>query len=424
MGVIVILFIVEVFLTLLKRIYCENMLTRRTGKGRIDLIAWCVYFIVVNGLTYFVTDSAWQNMLITFLSFFLLIKILYIDPLRTLIVTNVFMYLSGIVSELLTLFMINLLSLPYDDDLYLICVVISRLNWFCIVKLVFLLVKMRRRVELNIQDWLDVFMVPFGSICILLVLVRKEPFAGQFSYFMAIFMVLVINIFTYYLYDKSKENMEKRMREKILENQCEYYVRQNKESQEWWEELRRFRHDMKQRYLTEKALLMAGNYEELERYCDENLDFVTRKNVVSDTGNLYVDSIINYKAEMAGKLGIQFIADVSVPRDAELNAEDLGICLGNLLDNAVEAVAALAQDRVVRIKISADRKNLFLNIRNKYAAVHKEAGKYLTGKENSRNHGLGLMIVRQIVDKYNGELEIKDSDGEFDVTALLFDFIY
>lgn len=50
---------------------------------------------------------------------------------------------------------------------------------------------------------------------------------------------------------------------------------------------------------------------------------------------------------MAEKAGIKVIANTEVPQDAEMNAEDISICLGNLLDNAIEAVKELTEDRVI-----------------------------------------------------------------------------
>ena len=298
-------------------------------------------------------------------------------------------------TEVLLLFLVRYLECPLNESTETVYAIISRIICFCMVKIVLLVVKKKRNVELDFQDWLEVFVVPVGSIWILLTLVKAEPFSEQASCFVASAIVLLINIVTYYLYERSKEAEEKRIREKVLEKQCEYYIRQNKESQKWWEELRNFRHDIKQRYLLEKMLVDSGKYSELERYCNENLKLITRGNLVSNTGNIYIDSIINYKAEYAAQIGIEFEVKENIPRDGEMNAEDICICLGNLLDNAIEELAG-----------------------------HKEKGKYLTHKADSGNHGLGLIIVGQIAEKYKGQVEIHDENDRFDVAVLLYDFIH
>ena len=107
-----------------------------------------------------------------------------------------------------------------------------------------------------------------------------------------------------------------------------------------------------------------------------------------------------------------------------MNAEDISICLGNLLDNAIEAVKELTEDRVIRLWITTDGNNIAISIKNRYKnALHKSGGRYLTSKEDDRMHGIGPSIVRQIVDQYAGEMEIREEDNVFDVMILMYDFL-
>lgn len=424
MGLTVLLLAAEFFATVTQRIFCENTLTKKTNMSLVDIVVWGGYYVFINTLTYFIIDNIWFNMAFSLAAFFLVVRIIYSDSLQSVLLITFFIYLTGMGTEILLLFFVQYLGWPLNEKTEMAYAVISRLICFCIVKIVSLLVKKRRNVELNFRDWLEVFIVPVGSIWVLLTLMKAGPFSEQASSFVAAFIILLINIVTYYLYDRSKEAEEKRVREKILEKQCEYYIRQNKESQRWWEELRHFRHDIKQHYILEKMLIDAGNYSELERYCNENLKLVTRGRLAVNTGNLYIDSIINYKAESAAKLGIEFVVKASAPKDGELNAEDLSICLGNLLDNAIEAMAGFQGEKVIRVRLRADKGNLFINVTNPYRAVKKERGKYLSHKADSGDHGLGLVIIRQIADKYKGQMKIQDENNKFDAAVLLFDFIH
>lgn len=424
MGLIVLLLAAEFFSTVIQRIFCENTLTKKVHSSFVEITVWGGYYVCINITTYFLIHNVWFNMAVSLAAFFVVVRIIYSDSLKSVLVVTFFIYLTGMGTEILLLFLVRLLEWPLNEDTEMVYAIIARLICFCIIKIFSLLIKKKRNVELNFQDWMEVFIVPVGSIWILLTLMNAGPFSGQASYFVSAFIILLINIVTYYLYDKSKETEEKRIREKILEKQCEYYVRQNKESQKWWEELRNFRHDIKQHYLLEKVLIDAGNYSELERYCNDSLELVTKGRLVSNTGNLYVDSIINYKAELAARSEIEFVVKASVPRNGELNAEDLCVCLGNLLDNAMEAVAGFQGEKVVKVKLRADKGNLFINVSNPYQTVRKEKGRYLSHKTDGGDHGLGLMIIKQIAEKYKGQMQIQDENGEFDVEVLLFGFIH
>lgn len=427
MGMILMLFIVEVFSTMLQRIFCDSTLVKRKTNKYVELLVWGGYFAIFNIATYTFTNyvgAVWMNLLIFVLAFFVAVRILYTNSVRTLVAVTIFMYVSGMCAELLIYYGKEWLLESYEGDFTLLCTILSKLVWFLIIKLTSLVIKLNKKIELNIQDWLEVFIVPVGSIWVLLSIFITGTFENHFWGFIAVFMILMINIFTYYLYDKAKENMEKRIREELLEKQCAYYIRQNKESKEWWEELRKFQHNMKQHYIIENAYLEKKDYDALKRYCSENLVFLNKKGWVSNSGNIYIDSVVNYEAAVAEREGIELIANIEVPQDAEINAEDIGVCLGNLLDNAIEATKELLEDKIIRMWVKVDANNLLINIQNCYKnRICKKGDQYLSSKKNDGKHGLGLLIVRQIVEKYDGEIQIKDEHNIFDITILMYDFL-
>lgn len=421
------LLIVEIFSMILQRIFCDNTLDKKDIRWYYEVLVWGGYFVLFNIISYVVAiyfHIAWLNMFVFFVIFFGTVRLRYKNPNRTLLIVTAFMYLSGMCAELLTFYGKELLPWKYIDKNDIFYIVISKNIWFLLIKVTCQIVKISKKMELSLQDWLEVFIVPLGSILILLALFIAGTLENTVWGFLSVTMIMLINIFTYYLYDKVKENGEKRIREEILTQQCAYYVRQDRENKEWWEQFIHFRHDMKQRYIMERTLLESREYAALERYYDESLEFLNKKNSISDTGNLYIDSIINYKADIAQRENIDFVANINVPKDAELNAEDFCICIGNLLDNAIEAVMDVQDEKKIYVQLNADKNNLLINVRNKYQTARKKVkGIYLTNKPEERGHGLGILIIRQIVKKYNGEIMIQDKDGIFDVGILLYDFL-
>ena len=427
MGMIVTLFVAEVFSTVLQRIFCDNILEKREGSWLNDLLSWGAYFVVFNAISCTIKNYAGIariNTLIFMVAFFSMIKIRYRNDNRTLIVVTLFMYLSGKCAELLTYYGNELLSWGHIGGRDVFCIVVSKIIWFLFIKIASQIVKMCKKMESTLQDWLEVFVVPTGSIWFLLSLFIAGTLENSVWGLLSVSMIMLINIFTYYLYNKAKENTEKRIKKEILTQRCAYNIGQDRENKEWWEQIRRFQHDMKQRYIVEKAFLEKKDYTALEKYYDENLDFLCKKRNVADTGNIYVDSIINYKADLAERENIHFETDISVPSDVELDAGDLCICIGNLLDNAMEAVIDLPDKRVIYIRMNADNNNLFINVKNRYKDKrHKEDGQYLTNKQNQKNHGLGMLSVRQIVKKYDGQMAIRDEDEQFDVMVVMYNFL-
>lgn len=82
---------------------------------------------------------------------------------------------------------------------------------------------------------------------------------------------------------------------------------------------------------------------------------------------------------------------------------DLCVILGNLIDNAIEAVEGEISP-VIYVQMNYI-KNLFLiKVINTYS---KNAISYETTKEDSDFHGIGLKSIKRIVDKYNGNFSIE-----------------
>lgn len=421
---IIILMVVEIFTLILQRIFCDGVLTKRVRSRAAELLVWCGYFAIFSAGSYLIPLGVWFRIVLFMVSFFIALRIVYANPVRTLLGVTAFMYLGGMCSELIVYYGKYLFPERFRTVGERFYMILGKLVYFIFIKIMTTVIKRVRKLELNFLDWMEVFVVPVGSIFILLALFSENSDLSQPANLWAVVAVLTINIFTYYLYDKARESLEGKLREEILAQQCEYYVRQYNASQEWWRELRHFRHDMKQHYLLEKAYLEAEDYVSLRKYCDDNLDFADRKSTVSNTGNLYFDSIINYKADAAGLQGITLVADLRLPADIEVQPEDLSICLGNLLDNAIEAVRELPEEKRIHLRIFADGCNLYIEVKNKYLGQAKKwNGKYLSGKGDAAHHGYGLEIVQRIVSKYEGDLQIRDEEQEFEVEVVLYHFV-
>ena len=79
------------------------------------------------------------------------------------------------------------------------------------------------------------------------------------------------------------------------------------------------------------------------------------------------------------------------------------------MDNAIEATLKINNIKKRRIFLSIKRKNafLFLEIENTYEdePVMKN-GAFITGKMDKNNHGIGLISIKNLVEKYEGAVEI------------------
>lgn len=140
------------------------------------------------------------------------------------------------------------------------------------------------------------------------------------------------------------------------------------------------------------------------------------------TGNITVDSILNYKLNyICRKFKCEIICSIDIPSESVISEVDLNIILGNLLDNAADALAKVDK-KILDIKIKYERGILYISIYNSYNGkiIVDKRGKLLTGKLEKENHGLGLESVERIVKKYNGISKISYEEHIFKIDIMLY----
>ena len=95
--------------------------------------------------------------------------------------------------------------------------------------------------------------------------------------------------------------------------------------------------------------------------------------------------------------------------------------MGNLLDNAIEAVEKIKKDKYISINFKYDRKCAFINVINSFDNVVNFIGdKMVTRKKNGSAHGIGLESVQNIVEKYDGILDLEYENKKFVTSIILY----
>ncbi|MCM1422483.1 MAG: ATP-binding protein [bacterium] len=140
------------------------------------------------------------------------------------------------------------------------------------------------------------------------------------------------------------------------------------------------------------------------------------------SGNTVIDALINAKYATAQTYGIAFWLHICVPEDLPVAARDLGVVIGNALDNAITAVRECRlAEKTIQISMSV-RKNAFVMVmKNPYEHPLKKArnGELLSTKPDSRKHGYGLRSIRRTAESYAGDMITDTDNGQFSLTVIL-----
>jgi len=227
----------------------------------------------------------------------------------------------------------------------------------------------------------------------------------------------------FFLLDMLSAKYEEKLASERQTREKEYYFAQCQLMQESVNKMKAYRHDVKL-HLTALKKFTADNKEATD-YLNNLLGSVEESEVYSDTGNIAFDSIINFKLKDVLTNHINLQLKIFVPPELDVDVSDVVTILGNLLDNAFEAMAK-TNDKQLKLTVEVNRGVLFIRMDNTYDGVVKyvndkdDAQKIIATRKDGDNHGYGLKNIQKSVDKYNGQMDISHDDNIFSVAILLY----
>ena len=193
--------------------------------------------------------------------------------------------------------------------------------------------------------------------------------------------------------------------------------------QESVKKVRSIRHDMNFHLATLKDFSI--NNKEATDYINSLLGDISDSEVYSSAGNIAFDSIINFKLKTAKDDNIKLDLSLFIPPVLNIEIADIVTILGNLLDNALDAVAKI-EDKMIKLDIEFSKSCLFIMIENsfggtiKYAKGKSKKEKCIATLKSEGEHGYGLDNIQKSVEKYNGYIDIAHCDNIFSVGIVLY----
>lgn len=114
-------------------------------------------------------------------------------------------------------------------------------------------------------------------------------------------------------------------------------------------------------------------------------------------------------------MNVVFSCHIVLPEELQVNSFDLTVILGNLLDNALNALKE-AKVKQLNIDINYSIGMIVIKIENTFANI---SSKY----DDPEKHGYGLISVRTSLEKYNGKLQNNIVDDKYVVKAVLYNVV-
>ena len=231
--------------------------------------------------------------------------------------------------------------------------------------------------------------------------------------------LLLVCVAVFLLYIRVCRSYYEEIQHKLALKQLSIQRAQFQEIQTSGEAMRKLRHELKNHMFYMKYLIDKKDFNELEQYFQ---DFYQKEyhNLIefSASGNI-LDAVLQQKISVAEQHGIQIRDEILCARPDAISELDMCVLLSNLLDNAIEACIPLA-NAVIAIRIKQVKEYLSVVVSNTVDRdVLRENPSLRSEKKNREIHGIGIPVIRELVNKYDGSMQFESDQSMFRACLML-----
>lgn len=317
------------------------------------------------------------------------------------------------------------LMLEYNDELSdIIMMIPQKLIEASLLWLFFDMLKKffdRDKVRFRRRSWIQIIVI-FGcailAMCVLSLWARTDNAASLIVFFADV-LIMLSAITSYYMILSLGKCHRESEELRLFRQQQEFRMESNESVKRQYEETRRIRHDMKQVCAVLSTLLSENKLAEAKEYLNRNYSEIEGTEILIDVGNDLINAILSSKLSRARALGIT--VRCCVDRSLGFDEADMCVLLGNMLDNAIEACEKCeASPRYVGLITAARGEQYLIEVANSAPGnVLGENAALETTKPNAELHGFDTKSIRQIAEKYDGNVRYFQEDDIFTCEVLL-----
>lgn len=316
-------------------------------------------------------------------------------------------------------FLLRVLSVEQHNQ-YIECVVISNI---LMIIFVYVVSAMWNKVDgemLPNKFYLFLLLIPIGSIYIAVNEFYDRN--NRLSSTIIMSILLLFNVIIFEIYIKTNEVFMYEKERTIYAQQVGIISENTIEQKKMLEDFHEEKHNLINELVVLRGSIEDGDKESAIRNLNKIIHNCSNTESVSNSGNSTVDAIINFKYTTARENGIDFRLKIFIPTELPIEQCDIGVVLGNSIDNAIEAVRKCeTSKKVIEISMGVKKEAWIIVIKNPYEEEIKRDrnGKILSTKTRKYRCGYGLKSIERIVEKYQGEVIIDTENEKFSLTMVL-----
>lgn len=254
------------------------------------------------------------------------------------------------------------------------------------------------------------------SFPIILVTFADTPYLSLS--FAVLGLVLIAMALCVGLFRDQMRVQQERLRLDFLERQNQDQVAHYTALYDRNNETHRLRHDLHNFLLSAQTLIDLGDIEKLKEHIEKKREAV-RPQKLTDTGNPLLDAVLSAKQHDSPEIDFQILLP-------QLNCEhidpmDTAMLLAAALDNAVEGCTGCPEP-YIQLRVEQKGYIIHFDIQNPtHNKPREQLGRLVSTKAEPEKHGYGVLSMRRIAERYNGNLIWNVENGVFILRVLMQD---
>ncbi len=279
------------------------------------------------------------------------------------------------------------------------------------------------KIDLGVSKGLSLllFIQPVATVFVTLIIykctyeVRSIP---TFLYATVAVLMIASNLVTLFFIYRQKDYVESKAKLEFANEQIKNQLAHYEELYNYQNQIRTFRHDIKNKLLSVSGLIADNQIDAAINAIKGEADFLDEaNNSIINSGNPAVDAVLQSKLSLAEAKGITLKLSLKITQSIAVDMLELGVLIGNALDNALEAVEALDSscEKTVFVSIITKGGRLIVSVENP-VDTKIDTKQIDSSKADRINHGYGIKSMKTIAEKYNGDVFVFCEENVFTIS--------
>ena len=263
--------------------------------------------------------------------------------------------------------------------------------------------------------WKSVWFIPLLLyVSMLIVLPLDENLESLSVLLSRLFISISLIIFARVVASHHRMTMEKQALEEQVNRSKLHYA----EMQSHVEAARKTRHDLKHILNAVRHFIDTNDKSGLSDFCDTVEENQLYSGNVPYTGCSVVDGVLYHYIKRSEAEGICFGYKGSFEHNG-ISDMDLCVMIGNALENAFEACAAVDTNRFVTITAEHNGHLLTIMVQNSFDGEIKVVKDTILSRKRENRIGVGLKTMRSVCEKHGGMMKTDWDEHVFTVLMIL-----